>query len=250
LQDGQNCPKSQYLTIFNSGPGLLYGKMISVGKKVQEMKEIIDAAELFVKNELGKDSSGHDWHHIDRVRKNARLIWSKEQKGDWFIIEMAALLHDIPDEKLNESEEAGWAKLDSFLHGLEMEINTQEKIKECIETVSFKGGREIVLNSIEAEIVQDADRLDALGAIGIARTFAFGGKKGHPLFDPGLNVREEMTLEEYRSGNSSSVNHFYEKLLKLKEKMNTAYAKQLAEERHRFMENFLAQFYSEWNGKA
>jgi uncharacterized protein len=250
LQAGQNCLKSLYLTTFNIGPGFLYGKMISVGKKVQEMKEIIDAAELFVKNELGKDSSGHDWHHIDRVRKNARLIWSKEQVGDWFIIEMAALLHDIPDEKLNESEKAGWAKLNSFLQGVKLESHTVQKIKDCIETVSFKGGREIDLSSIEAEIVQDADRLDALGAIGIARTFAFGGKKGHPIFDPGLNVREEMTLEEYRSGNSSSVNHFYEKLLKLKDKMNTAHAKQLAEERHHFMETFLAQFYSEWNGKA
>ncbi|MGA9225587.1 MAG: HD domain-containing protein [Mesobacillus sp.] len=214
------------------------------------MRDMIEAAEKFVKNELGKDSSGHDWHHIDRVRKNARLIWSKEQKGNWFIIEMAALLHDIPDEKLNETEEAGLAKLDSFLSGLELESNIANLIKDCIETVSFKGGREIELNSIEAEIVQDADRLDALGAIGIARTFAYGGKKGHPIFDPGISVREEMTLEEYRTGNSSSINHFYEKLLKLKDKMNTEQAKKLAEERHAFMESFLAQFYIEWNGNA
>lgn len=214
------------------------------------MRDMIEATEAFVKNELGKDSSGHDWHHIDRVRKNARLIWSKEQKGDWFIIEMAALLHDIPDEKLNETEEAGLAKLDSFLSGLELESNIANLIKDCIETVSFKGGRQIELNSIEAEIVQDADRLDALGAIGIARTFAYGGKKGHPIFDPGISVREEMSLEEYRTGNSSSINHFYEKLLKLKDKMNTEQAKKLAEERHAFMESFLAQFYSEWNGNA
>lgn len=214
------------------------------------MRDMIEAAEKFVKNELGKDSSGHDWHHIDRVRKNARLIWSKEQKGNWFIIEMAALLHDIPDEKLNETEEAGLAKLDSFLSGLELESNIANLIKDCIETVSFKGGREIELNSIEAEIVQDADRLDALGAIGIARTFAYGGKKGHPIFDPGISVRAEMTLEEYRTGNSSSINHFYEKLLKLKDKMNTEQAKKLAEERHAFMESFLAQFYIEWNGNA
>jgi len=214
------------------------------------MRDKIEAAEAFVKNELGRDSSGHDWHHIDRVRKNARLIWSKEQKGDWFIIEMAALLHDIPDEKLNETEEAGWSKLDSFLAGIELESNIAQLIKDCIETVSFKGGREIELKCIEAEIVQDADRLDALGAIGIARTFAYGGKKGHPIFDPGISVRGEMTLEEYRTGNSSSINHFYEKLLKLKDKMNTEQAKKLAEERHTFMESFLAQFYSEWNGKA
>ncbi|WP_226642196.1 HD domain-containing protein [Mesobacillus subterraneus] len=214
------------------------------------MEDIIVIAEEFVKAELGKDSSGHDWHHIDRVRKNARLIWSKEKKGDWFIIEMAALLHDIPDDKLNESEEAGWAKLDSFLHSIQIENELVSKIKNCIETVSYKGGRVIELDSIEAEIVQDADRLDALGAIGIARTFAFGGKKGHPIYEPELNVRDQMTLEEYRQGDSSSVNHFYEKLLKLKDKMNTKHARQLAEERHRFMENFLDQFYSEWNGKA
>jgi uncharacterized protein len=214
------------------------------------MEDKIVMAEEFVKAELGKDSSGHDWHHIDRVRKNARLIWSKEKKGDWFIIEMAALLHDIPDDKLNESEEAGWAKLDSFLHSIQIESERFSRIKNCIETVSYKGGRVIELDSIEAEIVQDADRLDALGAIGIARTFAFGGKKGHPIYEPELNVRGQMTLEEYRHGDSSSVNHFYEKLLKLKDKMNTEHAKQLAEERHRFMETFLDQFYSEWNGKA
>lgn len=214
------------------------------------MKDRIETTEAFVKSELRKDSSGHDWHHIDRVRKNARLIWDKEQKGDWFIIEMAALLHDIPDEKLNDTEEAGWAKLDSFLSGLKLESELVNKIKDCIETVSFKGGRVIELNSIEAEIVQDADRLDALGAIGIARTFAFGGKKEHPIFDPEISAREEMTLAEYRSGKSSSVNHFYEKLLMLKDKMNTKHAKKLAEERHNFMESFLEQFYSEWNGKA
>lgn len=214
------------------------------------MGDKIAMAEEFVKTELGKDSSGHDWHHIDRVRKNARLIWSKEQQGDWFIIEMAALLHDIPDDKLNESEEAGWMKLDSFFQSIELEDETVSRIKDCIETVSYKGGREIELGSIEAEIVQDADRLDALGAIGIARTFAFGGKKGHPIYEPDLNVRGQMTLEEYRNGDSSSVNHFYEKLLKLKDKMNTEQARQLAEERHRFMETFLEQFYSEWNGKA
>jgi uncharacterized protein len=214
------------------------------------MKDKIAIAEEFVKTELGKDSSGHDWHHIDRVRKNAHLIWSKEQQGDWFIIEMAALLHDIPDDKLNESEEAGWLKLDSFLQSIQLEGEISYRIKSCIESVSYKGGRAIELDSIEAKIVQDADRLDALGAIGIARTFAFGGKKGHLIFDPDLDVRERMTLEEYRNGNSSSVNHFYEKLLKLKDIMNTEHARQLAEERHQFMENFLEQFYSEWNGKA
>lgn len=235
-----------------------YGKISSTGKQVQDMNEWITITEGFVKNQLDGESSGHDWHHIDRVRKNAQLIWRKEQQGDWFIIEMAALLHDIPDDKLNESEAAGWVKLDSFLQSIELDRDTASRIKSCIETVSFKGGRQLELNSIEAEIVQDADRLDALGAIGIARTFAFGGKKGHPIYEPNfsvtgevtLSIRGEMTLEEYRNGNSSSIHHFYEKLLRLKDRMNTAHAKQLAEERHRFMEVFLEQFYSEWNGTA
>lgn len=151
---------------------------------------------------------------------------------------------------MNESEEAGWLKLDSFLQSIQLDSETSSRIRSCIETVSYKGGRMIELDSIEAEIVQDADRLDALGAIGIARTFAFGGKKGHPIYEPDLNIRGEMTLAEYRNGDSSSVNHFYEKLLKLKVKMNTDHARQLAEERHQFMETFLDQFYSEWNGKA
>lgn len=214
------------------------------------MREKIKMVETFVRNEFETDFSGHDWHHIDRVRKNARLIWEKEKNGDWFIIEMAALLHDIPDEKMNESEEAGWSKLGAFLESLELEKDIVRRIEECIESVSFKGGRKIELTSVEAEIVQDADRLDALGAIGIARTFAYGGKKGHPIFEPGLSVREEMTIAEYRTGNSSSINHFYEKLLKLKDKMNTVHARELAEERHHFMEAFLAQFYREWNGQA
>lgn len=214
------------------------------------MKEKIEAAVRFVRKELEGDTTGHDWHHIDRVRKNARLIWNKEQEGDWFIIEMAALLHDIPDGKLNETEEAGWLKLDGFLAAQDLNAEAAARIRECIETVSYKAGRQVELKSIEAEIVQDADRLDALGAIGIARTFAFGGKKGHPLYIPGLSVREKMSLEEYRNGDSSSINHFYEKLLKLKDKMNTTYARELAEQRHEFMESFLEQFYSEWNGKA
>lgn len=214
------------------------------------MKEIIRLTENFVKKELEADFSGHDWHHIDRVRKNAKLIWEKEQTGDWFIIEMASLLHDIPDEKMNETEEAGWLKLRSFFVTVEIDQETVNKIEQCIEGVSFKGGRPIELSSPEAAIVQDADRLDALGAIGIARTFAYGGKKGHPIFNPDIAIREQMTIEEYRNGDTSSINHFYEKLLKLKNKMNTVHARELASERHRFMEEFLDQFYSEWNGKA
>ncbi|MBU8878967.1 HD domain-containing protein [Bacillus sp. FJAT-29790] len=212
--------------------------------------DIILQTETFVRKVLGDDSTGHDWYHIERVRKNALYICEKENKGDRFVVEMAALLHDIPDEKLNSSKEAGERKLAEFLETLALEHTVQDKIIEIIGSISFKGGKKTELLSIEAEIVQDADRIDALGAIGIARTFAYGGKKGQALYDPEIKVRDVMTEEEYRNGKSSSVHHFDEKLLKLKDRMNTETAKKLAEKRHQFMEQFLEEFYNEWNGQA
>ncbi|RID84221.1 HD domain-containing protein [Mesobacillus zeae] len=214
------------------------------------MEEIIRNTEDFVRKVLGKDTSGHDWYHIDRVRKNALSICKLENDGNRFIIEMAALLHDIPDEKLNDSEETGWKRLKCYIDSLMLPAEISSRIIDCIDTVSFKGGTNKEPETIEAKIVQDADRLDAMGAIGIARTFAYGGKKSRAIYDPGLPVRESMTAAEYRSGNSSSIHHFYEKLLKLKDRMNTDSARLLAEKRHHVMEDFLEQFYSEWNGKA
>lgn len=213
-------------------------------------EDLILKTEEFVKQELGEDSSGHDWYHIERVRKNALYIMKKESKGDRFIIEMAALLHDISDVKLNPSKEAGQKKLAQFLESLGLDDGVTNKIVEVIESISFKGGQNTVLLSDEAEIVQDADRLDAIGAIGIARTFAYGGKMGQALYDPIIQVRDKMTEEEYRKGKSSSIHHFYEKLLKLKERLNTHTAKEMAETRHQFMENFLEEFYNEWNGQS
>ncbi|WP_442594357.1 HD domain-containing protein [Neobacillus sp. D3-1R] len=210
----------------------------------------INQTEEFVKRKMGADSTGHDWFHVDRVRKNALSIWKSEQKGDPFIIEMSALLHDIPDEKLNGSKEEGQQILLQFLNQLELSTDITEKIIEVINSISFRGGEKRVLTSWEAKIVQDADRLDAIGAIGIARAFAYGGKKGQPIYHPERKVREEMTVEEYRNGKSSSVNHFYEKLLLLKDLLNTETAKTIAENRHHYMEEFLSQFYQEWNGQA
>lgn len=214
------------------------------------MNEIISRTENYVRSVLQNEATGHDWYHIERVWKNALLIHKQERAGDLFVIEMAALLHDIPDGKLNPSEEEGWKKLNQYINTLELPDSMVTHILECIESVSYKGGRVTNLKTIEAKIVQDADRLDAIGAIGIARTFAFGGKKAQPLYDPEIAVRGEMTTEEYRHGKSSSVHHFYEKLLKLRELMNTSAARQLAEQRHEFMEDFLNQFYREWNGQA
>jgi uncharacterized protein len=211
---------------------------------------IIEATEVFVKNQLSDDSTGHDWFHVDRVRNNAMLIAERELVGDRFIIEMGALLHDIPDEKLNSNVQEGQNKLIHFLEEVQLSNDLSLKIIEVVNSISFRGGEKKRLPSWEAKIVQDADRLDALGAIGIARAFAYGGKKGQPIYHPEYSVREQMTLEEYRNGKSSSIHHFYEKLLLLKDLLNTDTAKKMADNRHRFMEEFLLQFYQEWNGQA
>lgn len=210
-------------------------------------EEIIHLTEKYVYEQLHNDASGHDWWHIVRVTRMARKI-AEEEKADLFICEMAALLHDVADEKLNSSEEEGLNKVKDFLHSLEIDQNDSHKIMEIISTISYKGGGQPKVTTLEAMIVQDADRLDAIGAIGIARTLAYGGKKGQLIYDPNITPRTCMTKEAYRNEQSTSINHFYEKLLKLKDEMNTTYGKQMAEERHLYMENFLKQFMLEWNG--
>ncbi len=211
---------------------------------------MIELTENYVRNELGEDPTGHDWFHVDRVRRNALHICEEEMAGDSFIIEMAALLHDISDEKLNESSKKGEEKLESYLQTLPLTDNDKRHINQIIATISFKGGQTTTLSTIEAKIVQDADRLDAIGAIGIARAFAYGGKKGQSIYDPSISVRNEMTLEEYRKGKSTSVHHFYEKLLKLKDLLNTDTARKMAESRQQMMVSFLEQFYQEWDGQV
>ena len=221
--------------------------MINEGGVV--MQAIIKKTEDFVRDLLGDDCTGHDWYHIERVRKNALYIYEKENRGDRLIIELAALLHDVSDEKLNPSKEEGERKLFTFLDELQLEQSIRNKVIEVINSVSFKGGKKTELKSIEAMIVQDADRLDAIGAIGIARTFAYGGSKGRQIYSPDIPVRDVMTEEEYRKGNSPSIHHFYEKLLKLKDLLNTDTAKEIAEKRHQLMENYLEEFFNEWNGQ-
>lgn len=223
--------------------------MMEASVEKMNRQQIIEQTEVYVQKELGQDATGHDWFHVDRVRGNALTIYKQENQGDAFVIEMAALLHDIADEKLNDSVEKGEAKLEAFLNSILLEKETKDHIKQIIETISYKGGRKTELATIEAKIVQDADRLDAIGAIGIARAFAYGGKKGQPIYDPNIQVREEMTLEEYRKGKSTSIHHFYEKLLKLKDLLNTKTAKDMAEKRQKMMELFLEQFFQEWNGQ-
>jgi uncharacterized protein len=217
--------------------------------KESRMSEIIDKTKQFVKSALENDASGHDWWHIVRVHTTAKNL-AEQENANLFIVEMAALLHDLADEKLNETEEIGLKKVEDWLVSCAVEEVYREQILTIIKNISFKGGNRPPQTTIEGKVVQDADRLDALGAVGIARTFAYAGAKGDIIFDPNLPVRETMTKDEYRNGKSTPINHFYEKLFKLKDLMNTYTAKVLAEQRHQFMINYLQQFMKEWNGKA
>ena len=208
---------------------------------------IIDQTILFVKDKLQNAEGGHDWFHTERVYKNALLIAQKEN-CDLEIVKLAALLHDIADSKFHNGDETIGPKMASeFLQNNGIDSETIAHVVAIIENISFKGGNiKKEFDSIELQIVQDADRLDALGAIGIARTFNYGGFKNRPLYDPNIAPKLNMTKEEYKKSEAPTLNHFYEKLLLLKDKMNTRTGKRIAEKRHLFMEKFLAQFYAEW----
>ena len=207
--------------------------------------QLITETENYVKSIFENETSGHDWWHIHRVR-NLALKISKTEGGNYFIIEMAALLHDIDDWKINGDMQTSNAK--AWLTKLKLNDAVTEKILEIIDQVSFKGaGVEISTTSIESKIVQDADRLDAIGAIGIARTFAYGGNKGRPIYNPEIKPELHNDFESYKKTKAPTINHFYEKLLLLKNRLNTDTAIELAEKRHIFMEQFLEQFYREWN---
>lgn len=209
--------------------------------------QTIDEAERFAKEQLAGDSTGHDWYHTLRVRNTAALIAEMEQ-ADVFICTVAAVLHDVADEKLNPSKEAGLDKVHNWLRQHLTDEAQINHIMLIIETMSFSGGGGEPMATLEGRIVQDADRLDALGAIGIARTMVFSGAKGRPVYDPEIEPRDESLQKEYRDySKGTAVNHFYEKLLKLKDLMNTPYGRKLAEERHEYMLGFLEQFYKEWN---
>ncbi|WP_088006302.1 HD domain-containing protein [Indiicoccus explosivorum] len=190
--------------------------------------------------------ASHDWQHIERVRHNAWALLEKEE-GDPFIIELAVLLHDVSDKKYVKEGEDPETEI---LSKLELPRESEEKVRAVIRSVSFSGGNEKEADSAEAKIVRDADRLDAIGAIGIARTFAFGGAKDRKLYDAGEVPRTEMSEEEYRTKKTASVTHFHEKLLLLKDRMLTDTGKRLAEGRHRFMLSYLEQLQNELDGNA
>lgn len=203
----------------------------------------------FIKQKLQNAEGGHDWFHIERVYKNSLLI-AKDENCDLVVVQLGALLHDIADSKFHNGDETiGPITARIFLENQKVEANIIQHVIEIIENISFKGGNFIKnFTSVELEIVQDADRLDAIGAIGIARTFNYGGFKNRAIYDPNIAPNLAMTKEEYKISESPTLNHFYEKLLLLKDKMNTKTGKKLAEKRHEFMQIFLEEFYSEWNG--
>lgn len=212
--------------------------------------EIIEKTIVFVKESLKDAEGGHDWFHIQRVFNNALLV-AKDEKGiDPLVVGLGALLHDIADYKFHNGDETiGPKKAKEFLESIKVDKNTIKHIENIIKNVSFKGGNfKADFNSKELEIIQDADRLDAIGAIGIARCFSYGGFKKRPIYNPEIVPNLNMTKEEYKNSNAPSINHFYEKLLLLKDKMNTKSAKKIAEKRHEFMEQYLKQFYAEWEG--
>ncbi|MFY7670523.1 HD domain-containing protein [Tenacibaculum sp. MEBiC06402] len=213
--------------------------------------EIIQNTIDFVKETLKNAEGGHDYFHIERVYKNSLTIAEKEEGADLFIVSLGALLHDIADSKFHNGDETIGPKVATeFLKSHNVDSQSIEHVKNIIENISFKGGNfKQNFKSLELDIVQDADRLDAIGAIGIARCFNYGGFKNRALYDPEVKPNLNMTKEEYKKSTAPTINHFYEKLLLLKDKMNTKSGKEIAVQRHQFMEQFLTQFFNEWDSK-
>ncbi len=210
--------------------------------------KIIKATEEYVRKTLEGEGSGHDWWHVDCVRKTALHI-AKEEKADLFIVELGALLHDIADWKFHNGDETVAPRIArEWLEKQEADEQTIEHVCHIIKDISFKGaGVNTPMHTKEGQIVQDADRIQALGAIGIARCFAYGGSKGREIYNPNIKPAMHQTFEQYKKARGTTLNHFYEKLLLLKDRMNTETGKKIAQERHEYMEQFLKQFFKEWN---
>ncbi len=233
-----------------SGSSLVCGIKMSDLELINNPEvEVINRTVAFVKDELKEAEGGHDWWHIERVWKLSKHI-ARSEKGDIFIIELGALLHDIADSKFHGGdEEIGPRKAREFLHSLDVDQSVITHVVQIICNISFKGGKvNQTFRSSELDVVQDADRLDAIGAVGIARTFNYGGHKNREIYNPDIKPDLLMTKEQYKNSRAPTVNHFYEKLLLLKDRMNTETARNMAENRHQFMEEFLFEFFDEWHG--
>lgn len=216
-------------------------------------QELIDNTIVFVKETLSGAEAGHDWFHIERVFKNAQLI-AKDEKANKLVVALAALLHDIADAKFHNGDETIGPRIATeFLLTQNVDRVIITQVIEIIENISFKNSfskdKKKLEKSIELAIVQDADRLDALGAIGIARAFNYGGFKNRELYNPAILPDYQLNKETYKNSKAPTINHFYEKLLLLKDRMNTPTGRKIAKKRHRYMKNYLQQFYDEWEGK-
>src|SRR5690606_36024822 len=213
------------------------------------MNPFIDQTADFVREQLAHAEAGHDWWHILRVWNNTKLILAHES-ADPLVCELAALLHDIADSKFHHGDETVGPRIaGAFLQEIGVDENRVTHVQEIIRNMSYKAGLGgVTFHSRELAIVQDADRLDAIGAVGIARAFHYGGFKNRALYDPSIPPQPGQSKEAYKNSTAPTINHFYEKLLLLKDKMNTDTAKRIAEERHAFMERYLDQFYREWEG--
>ena len=218
--------------------------------RIMNHDNLIASTKAFVQSELKNAEGGHDWFHILRVYNNAKLI-SKNENVDNLVVELAALLHDIADPKFNNGDESiGPRRASEFLLSENVDSVVIEHVTQIIENMSFKNSFDLdtSFTSKEMEVVQDADRLDAIGAIGIARCFNYGGFKNRALYNPDIAPNLNMTKAEYKASEAPTINHFYEKLLLLKDQMNTKTGKRIALNRHKFMEDYLKQFYAEWEG--
>lgn len=214
----------------------------------ERQQQIIDRTVEFVRTRMEGDSSGHDWWHVWRVWQNSLFI-ARSENADRFVTELAALLHDIADWKFHDGDDSiGPETARTWLSGQKVESSVIDHVCEIVATVSFKGAQvETPMATLEGKIVQDADRLEAIGAIGIARCFAFGGAKGRLMHDPDNPPELHASYEDYKKKSGPSINHFYEKLLLLKDRMNTETGLKLATQRHKVLEDFLEQFHAEWN---
>jgi uncharacterized protein len=221
-----------------------------------DKKAIIKKIEEYIKKRFAGESTGHGWWHIQRVVKMSMKIAEKEKLTspediDLFVVQLAALLHDIADWKFNSGDDSiGSEMAKELLEKLGVDEKTISEVSEIVKNISFRGGTmSSEMKTIEGKIVQDADRMDAIGAIGIARTFAYGGLRDREIYNPDMKPKECKSFDEYKNYKGTTINHFYEKLLLLKDKMNTKTGKEIAEKRHKFMESFLEEFFEEWKGK-
>lgn len=211
---------------------------------------ILKNTTIFAKEKLGKEGTGHDWWHIERVLNNARLI-NKTEKADQFVVELAVLLHDVGDRKVINKEEDDYSIATDFLNKQKVSVDVVEKVMFIIKNMSFSKSLNNKKEKAPSEfyVVQDADRLDALGAVGIARVFTYSGSKGRPIYDPTKKAQKIDTTQNYRKHNSSALHHFEEKLFLLKDLMNTKSARKIANKRHVYMKNYVKIFLSEWRGE-